>query len=244
MCMWTLSHSPLTLRKTTVNLPSTVCRDSSGGRTSRIKCPVQSAVSSLSKSTRACLVTNDVLPEGRPRSPLKLLSTVGQPFIWRGSDKEKILVFSDFRNNEANKSESDVFKARSKARPVAAISASIASVGARVESSTGTTVPLRFGMVVAAGSLVVSGRDVAANVGTTVDSNVDGGSGVASPPQAAMRTRKPAGIVSLTRLLIRVATSLFNDGLPCAIIFGKVQDKEIGIDTVRLRHSVHLMARY
>ena len=140
VCMWTISHFPSTFWRTDVNLPFTVCGDPSGGRILRMKCPVQSAASSPSKSMRPCLGTSETLPGGRLRSPLKLPSTSGQPFIRRGSEVEKLLVFPDLRNRDPSSSVSAVLRAWPNRRTVAATSALIASAGSVVGDGVGSTV--------------------------------------------------------------------------------------------------------
>ncbi len=226
--MWTISHFPSAFWRTDVNLPFTDCGDSSGGRTLRIKCPVQSAASLPSKSMRPCLGTSDTLPGGRLRSPLKLPSTSDQPFIRRGSEVEKLFVFSDCKNKEASNSASAVLRACPNWRTVAFTSALIASVGSVVGGGVGSAVGIAVGIAVGSGidmavavdAVVAVGLRVGAIAGTAVGTRVGRGVAVASSPQAANSTAIRAGrapsVASLTRLAVWAMATRFNYRPACS----------------------------
>ncbi len=220
--MSTISHFSSAFWRTDVNLPSIVCRDPSGGRTLRMKCPVQSATSSPSKSMRPCLGTRDTLPGGRLKIPLKLPSTSDQPFIRRGSEVEKLFVFSDCKNREASNSVSAVPRACPNWRTVAFTSALIASVGSVVGGGVGSAVGIAVGiavgsgidLAVAVGAVVAVGLGEGAIAGTAVGSRVGRGVAVASSLQAAnstaIRARRAPSVASLTRLAVWAMAPRFN----------------------------------
>ena len=208
--MWTISHFPSTFWRTAIILPSTVCRDPSGGRILRMKCPVQSAASSPSKSIRPCLGTRETLPGDRLRSPLKLPSTSDQPFIRRGSEVENLVVFSDCKNREASSSASAVRRACPNWPTLASTSALIVSEGDVVGGEGGSIVGVAEGIPVGIsggsgiGMAVAVGLAVGASAGTPGSAMVGWGAGVTSPPQAATstarRARKTPGGAHLIKL--------------------------------------------
>ena len=165
-------------------------------------------------------------PGGRLRSPLKLPSTSGQPLIRRGSELEKLFVFSDCRNKEASNSESPVLRACPNWRTAASTSALIATVGSVVGDAVATIVGIGVGITVgiavgsgiaisvAVGSGVAVGLAVGATVGIAVGARVANGAGVTSSPQAATETtrraRKPPSAIYFTSPAVRVSTLCFN----------------------------------
>ena len=165
-------------------------------------------------------------PGGRLRSPLKLPSTSCQPLIRRGSELEKLFVFSDCRNKEASSSVSPVLRACPNWRTVAATSALIATVGSVVGDGVGSILGIVVGVtvgiavgsgvviLVAVGSGVAVGLAVGATVGIAVGARVASGAGVASSPQAATETtrraRKPPSAICFTSPAMRVSTLFFN----------------------------------
>ncbi len=92
----------------------------------------------------------------------------------RGSEEEKLLVFSDCKNREASNSASAVPRACPNWRKVADTSALIASVGIIVGGGVGSAVGIAVGMTVGSGIgvAVAVGLSVGAIAGIAVGTGV------------------------------------------------------------------------